>query len=499
MMDLGDPEERARANAEAVRLASDLDEPVEGWRGSLRLCFDHVERGAFDEARVALEAAHDLAERLDLPHYRWPVRAAMAMLALHRGDRTEAERLRGEAQAFAERAGDGGAQRPLLLQEMQQRRFEGRADQARAMLPRVRAAMAPLRFGEFLVPLLDGALGAATDDGPSDARMLRACDRSIDLRDLSLLELVVEIPAATSDRERAARIAQTLVPRGRRFASWGQLGMTVGPPGAYLLGRLAMAGGRYAEAVEQLRDAGETVRRTGPSILEPMIAAALAEACDAAGDASGAAEARARLRDAARRLGMDGWGADRTLPIERPAPAAPPREEPVALRRDGEGWALHARGRVLRMRDTRGVQLLARLVAEPGRSFHVLDLVSPTGRAADVDAGDAGEAIDAQARDAYRARVRGLREELAEADEWNDTGRAERIRAELEAIEAELARALGLGGRPRRDKGAAERARVNVQRRLRDALDRIAKQDPELASEMRDRLNTGMSCVFHAR
>jgi hypothetical protein len=113
-----------------------------------------------------------------------------------------------------------------------------------------------------------------------------------------------------------------------------------------------------------------------------------------------------------------------------------------------------------------------------------------------VDAGDAGELLDPRARQRYRERVQSLEAELAEAGAHNDTGRRARLEAELEFLEAELSRALGLGGRERRAGGAAERARINVQRRLRDAVRRITLQHAELGQRLERSLETGLYCSY---
>src|SRR5262249_35472187 len=110
--------------------------------------------------------------------------------------------------------------------------------------------------------------------------------------------------------------------------------------------------------------------------------------------------------------------------------------------------------------------------------------------------GDAGEVLDAQARATYRARVRELRAACDEADQWNDTARATRLREELDALGAELARAEGLGARARRVGSAAERARVNVQRRLTAALRRIADASPDLGRHLAVAVRTGVYCSY---
>jgi non-specific serine/threonine protein kinase len=113
-----------------------------------------------------------------------------------------------------------------------------------------------------------------------------------------------------------------------------------------------------------------------------------------------------------------------------------------------------------------------------------------------VDAGDSGEVLDVEAKRAYRARLLELRQELEEAEQWNDTSRAERARDEIEALEAELSRAAGIGGRERRVGKAAERARVNVQRRLSDALRRIAEVHAPLGEHLTLAVRTGTYCSY---
>jgi hypothetical protein len=140
--------------------------------------------------------------------------------------------------------------------------------------------------------------------------------------------------------------------------------------------------------------------------------------------------------------------------------------------------------------------MLARLVAEPGRELHVLDLGGAGGGGPGIDTGDAGPLLDAQARAAYRDRYQDLEEEIAEAEADNDPTRAEKARAQLEMLADELSRGVGLGGRERRAGAAAERARVNVQRRLKDALDRIAAADPELGRHLARSVRTGTFCCY---
>jgi hypothetical protein len=163
----------------------------------------------------------------------------------------------------------------------------------------------------------------------------------------------------------------------------------------------------------------------------------------------------------------------------------------------GDAWLISCGNVEFHLKDLRGVRLLARLVAEPGREFHVLDLNGSRNPSVQApDAGNANELLDEEARRQYRERIEALREDVAEAERWNDAARATRAREELGFIEQELARAVGLGGRARRAASAAERARVNVQRRIRDAIQRIETYHPGLAKHLDRAIRTGAYCAY---
>jgi hypothetical protein len=106
--------------------------------------------------------------------------------------------------------------------------------------------------------------------------------------------------------------------------------------------------------------------------------------------------------------------------------------------------------------------------------------------------------LDDRARAAYRRRLAEIDAALSEAAAARDGGGAAgaRLSREREAIARELARATGLGGRARVAGSATERARINVQRRLKDALGRIAEVEPELGRFLERAICTGTYCCF---
>src|SRR5262249_37918519 len=114
------------------------------------------------------------------------------------------------------------------------------------------------------------------------------------------------------------------------------------------------------------------------------------------------------------------------------AASATPR--PVAesfdLVKEGDYWTIHA-DTTFRLRNSRGLSIVAKLVQHPKREFHATDLVAPTGEQGHVE--DAGETLDAKAIAAYKRRLEDLREVEAEATRNNDAHRTARAREEIEA------------------------------------------------------------------
>jgi hypothetical protein len=211
-------------------------------------------------------------------------------------------------------------------------------------------------------------------------------------------------------------------------------------------------------------------------------------------------------RDAAEDGGPSAMG----RPFEAAAPTAPRH----LFRREGEYWTVAYQGAVVRLRDAKGLRHLARLLTQPGREFHAVDLeaadrpampaasAGPPGRAGAgelqvrPDLGDAGALLDATAKAAYRTRLTELGAELEEAEAGNDPARATRARQEMDFLVGELARAVGLGGRDRRAAAHAERARLNATRAIRAAMANLARVHPSLGRHLAATVRTGRYCAY---
>lgn len=177
--------------------------------------------------------------------------------------------------------------------------------------------------------------------------------------------------------------------------------------------------------------------------------------------------------------------------------AAPSAVSANAFEREGDYWTVRFEDRTFRLKNTRGARYLAELLHSPAREFHALDLVAlDRGEGEMRRQGDAGPMLDAQAKATYRRRIEDLEEEVREAEAWGDKERASRADEELDALRAELASAVGLGGRDRRSASVSERARVNVTLAIRATLKKIKEYDASLATHLSHAVKTGTYCSY---
>lgn len=161
------------------------------------------------------------------------------------------------------------------------------------------------------------------------------------------------------------------------------------------------------------------------------------------------------------------------------------------FRRENGVWTLTWAGTTLRLPDAKGLRDIAVLLGCAGEPVHAVELVTGRRPATGADA-----VLDPAAVTAYRARLRDLDTDLAEAEADHDLHRAALARDERDALLHELSHAVGAGGRPRRLGSEGERARKAVTGRIRDSIARIARHHPALAEHLATSLSTGTTCSY---
>jgi tetratricopeptide (TPR) repeat protein len=317
-----------------------------------------------------------------------------------------------------------------------------------------------------------------------------------ELRQAPLLEAQAAIAVAVGDLKLAQAAAGELTRIAAVFESKPLAGSA-----ALASGRVHLATGDTTAACRDFDQAAQLWNEVGAPYEAALARMGLGHAYRAAGSQQRADLELETARLAFLRLGAEreGQEAARALGDGAPQPAAPPPARPAessaenGFRREGDYWSLEFDGHTVRLRDLRGLQYLARLLGAPGRELHVLDLVAVE---RSPDAGDAGEMLDTQAKDAYRRRLAEIEEDIEEARTIGDAERVETAQLERDFLARELARAVGLGGRDRRASSDSERARASVTRAIRQAMERIHHHHPTLGEHLDRTIRTGTKCSY---
>jgi hypothetical protein len=301
------------------------------------------------------------------------------------------------------------------------------------------------------------------------------------LRRAPLLAAQVEIATTTRDLPTARRAAEELSAIADDYRS-----RALAAAAALARGRAALLGGDPARAALECEAAAAAWSEVGDPFETARARLELSRALTALGRPE-LAELEERAAGAAlRRIGVLDGG-----PRRRPDPAT------AVFRLEGDTRTVSFAGRTVLLQDLKGMRYLARLLAEPDREFHALDLVTGGSRGTDwAPSGGLGPVLDEPARQAYRRRLAEIEEDIADAEALGDPERAALARADREYLVRELAGAFGLGGRARSTDSASERARASVGRALRYALARIAEHHAPLADHLRRTVHTGTYCSY---
>ncbi len=329
-----------------------------------------------------------------------------------------------------------------------------------------------------------------------------------------LLAAQVRIALARADTETAGAAARELDEVAVRYASHALVASAT-----QARGEVRLAEGDAAGAAALLSDAVRTWSEIGAPYETAECRLRLADAHGALGSA----EAEAMEREAARvtfervadMTPVDAISSvdaipsvDAVPPVDAMTPVADASQptptaatEPNAFAREADYWQVVFDGRRVTVRDTKGMHHLARLLASPGREFHVLDLTAadsedPAASGHPARSGDAGPLLDERAKRMYRRRLAEIDEDIEEARAGNDLGRREQAEFERDFLVGEPARAVGLGGRDRRAGAASERARAAVTQALRKAIGRLRDACPPLGDHLDRTVRTGTYCVY---
>lgn len=267
----------------------------------------------------------------------------------------------------------------------------------------------------------------------------------------------------------------------------------------------------YARAIDFLHQALDTARELGMQPLQECAESLLAIRRISAGDTpqDAAAVAADGVLDAVLSVVPQSGSPSRFTVTSADSPA-----DVNTFRRQGDYWTITYDGTVVRLKDAKGLHYIACLLRDPGRTFHVLDLIvavdklpadSPlappvkalVGRNGSISRRDGTQRVlDRQALTVCKRRLADLREALAEAQHHRDQGRIASTRQEIDFITRELMAAYGREGCSGAQSDAAERARKAVTNRIRASLGKLHQEHPALWRHLSNALKTGTVCVY---
>jgi tetratricopeptide (TPR) repeat protein len=488
-----DVAQRAADAGEIVRIAEERgDHGTELLGRRLRLVAA-LEQGDMNAVDAEVHAFAQAADWLRQPQYQWYVPLWRAMRAAMRGRLADQQALSREAEELGRAAASVNTDILLLAHRWFAWLDAGDVETAVAQIDVLMPPGTYTEMGAQMVPLF--VVHRLLSGRAEEARAMldgAADDVRLAHRDSEWLTMAAQVGDACfrlGGHELAQWLYDALAPFADMWAVDG-IGAYAHGPVHRQLGQLAVLLGRRDAATRHFDAALVGNRRAGADLLA-------ARTLFDRGVALDEPETLRAARDVYRELGVDGRVEEiesllrgRTATPSDPAGARP---EVNQFRREGDVWTVSFGARRCRVRDSKGIRDIVRLLVSPGREIPALDLAAPGTSPA---RGDLGETVDAEARAAYKARLVELEAELDAADAASDTERSLHAQAERDALVDQLASAYGLAGRPRRTGDPAERARTAVTARIRDAIRRVEVLHPELGRHLARSVRTGTLCSY---
>lgn len=489
---------------EALALARQVGTPAELTRALGLAALAHMLAGELDTYDALIAEALALAEGAQSPQQVFRLHLLHAMGATRRGDFVGAKAITAQARACTERGPVEAAVPVFTLSQFGSARLRRDREELRQMGDEIVRLLATMPNAAAII----ASFHTFTGDLAAARAEMAKCPADLRGRPVAAQCCLAEAALTVGDLELLRELYDLILPFRDDIVSLGMMGFTSEGVAHGWLGRIAAALDRPADAERHFERAAELDEASGgwPSLANVLEdwAEHLASTSDPP-KRRRAAELLDRAAALLTELGLEvraEAARSRRSGLDETEPTTPSAVHTKAvmleLRREGDMVAVTFGAERFSVRDSKGMRYLELLVQSAGSEIHALELLSaeagPGARAA--FGGDAGPMLDAEAKSTYRERLRSLQEDLAEAEDFGDLARAEARRSEMEALVAELARATGLGGRDRRGASSAERARVNVQRRLKAAVSALARHSRAVDEHLSRALRTGTFCRY---
>ncbi|MFH1731566.1 MAG: hypothetical protein ABIF82_07935 [Planctomycetota bacterium] len=195
-----------------------------------------------------------------------------------------------------------------------------------------------------------------------------------------------------------------------------------------------------------------------------------------------------------------------------------PTEPGPVFRKQGENWMLHYDGKTVYAKARIGLEYIAHVLANPGKTTSVMSLqnaaavASPSGGQMlvswnlDGSGGPAGGGsyglrseelvTDAAALKECKERLRDLEEEIEQAEAENNEGLVCGLKEERAKLVQYVQAGAGLRGRLRKVADSREKARKAVSNAISRAISVIFKHHDVLGRHLRNAIRTGNEVVY---
>ena len=209
-------------------------------------------------------------------------------------------------------------------------------------------------------------------------------------------------------------------------------------------------------------------------------------------------------------------------PLQAGSDATADRRVKAVFRKSGDLWEIGYEGKTLNFQDIKAFHFISRLLRERRKEILARELVAQVGPSSEGVAnganftseearedrvpirdslgagggGDVDDMIDGPALRQYRERLVANAKEREEAKENNDSARLLALNEEMEQINQEIDAATGHGGKIRKFAAPEDRARSNVTKQIKTAIEKISAQNPDLGSYLDRSIKTGMRCSY---
>ena len=394
---------------EMARAAGDHERLVlaRQWRAA-----DYFTAGDVGAASLELDVARREADGLRMPFLLWGVAMMQASVALFKGQLDDGERFAREALRHGERAENADVERAfswqrgeLYLHRGQFAEFDRHTRERRDRLG--------VRLGAGNCAWLIVGRAAFFAGRPEEAaqyycHMLPMFTPERFVRaQLCCPTQLAQLAWLIDTDEGLDRVWDILLRHAGTHVTAGVGHSSAGACDRYLA-QIAALQGRFDLAEELFSSALRLNDRMGTPLWAAYTLADHAQMLVRRGraeDSGRAVQLAVAAAERFARLGMHFWeGRARSLVDNedvRVASALPAVIHGSRLIQEGEEWAFHYEGDVARLRDSKGLQYLARLLRNPGQEFHALDL--------------AAVSDSERARQSVTRAIKGAVERLAEA------------------------------------------------------------------------------------